>query len=179
MILSFLYDIKSWWLKQSKYSNKDKSYLYTFTKQFQNYKQGCISQAFASQWARPKKIFPPDCLGLYIFKINKCEVNCNSTVISLPDSLWVLAYGCHGNLIILACSLHFLFVSLDFLIIQKTLLKTPPVSLPLPPFWLNPAFFIHLAWRNVYYFATNLLGWSCLLHLPENGDNEHTYWSSS
>lgn len=66
-------------------------------------------------------------------------------VISLPDSLWVLAYGCHSNLIILACSRHILFISLDFLIIQKTPLKNPPISLLLLPFWLNPAFFIHLA----------------------------------
>lgn len=75
--------------------------------------------------ARPKEIFLPHCFGFlslfFFFLINKCEVNCNSTVISLPDSLWVLAHGCHGNLIILACSLHILFVSLDFLIIPKTL----------------------------------------------------------
>lgn len=140
VILSFVTDIKSCWLKQSAYANLDKSYLYAFAKQFQNWKQGCISQAFAPYRARPKEIFLPDSLGFFFF-LNKCEVNCNSTVISLPDSLWVLAYGCHGNLIILACSLHILFVSLDFLIIQETLLKKPPVSPPLPLFWAQSCFF--------------------------------------
>lgn len=123
VILSFVSDIKSWWLKQSACSNQDKSSLDTFTKQSQNYKQGCILQAFAPQWARPKKILLTDFLGL-LFK--KKKINVKLMVISLPDSLWVLAYGCHGNLIILACSLHILFISLDFLIIQKTPSKNLP-----------------------------------------------------
>lgn len=123
VILSFVSDIKSCWLKQSAYANLEKSSLSTVAKRFQNCKQGCISEGSAPSEPGQRKYFfltALDCFFLF-FLINKCEVNCNSTVISLPDSLWVLAHGCHGNLIILACSLHILFVSLDFLIIPKTL----------------------------------------------------------